>query len=151
MCPFEIAFFTWLYAVSPVTWLAVLMEWPVMPSSAPSRALPQHRRSSTAYTLLKRIGTSLRGMWPETQAYGLWESLWWYLVSRGSSVVSHTVISFSVSSHSWGSNMFFFLFACEGVLSHGPASHSRKQQGGMLPGTPGILVPARQVPSPERS
>ena len=45
-----------------------------------------------------------------------------------------------------GSNMFFFLFACEGVLNRGPASHSRKQQGWDAPWDPWNSGPSQTSP-----
>lgn len=47
-----------------------------------------------------------------------------------------------------GSNTFFFLFACEGVLSRGPASHSRKQQGWDAPWDPWYSGPSQMSPIP---
>lgn len=72
MCPFEMAFVTQLHAVSSVMWSAVPMGWSMMPSSERSikSTTPVHQ-SSTAHTLLKMIGTSLRRMQPETQACGV--------------------------------------------------------------------------------
>ena len=142
------ALLTWLYAVSSVTWSAVLMAWSVMPSGAPSRAPLQYHRSSTACTLWKGLERVWGGRGQRLGHVGLWESLWCCLVSRGSSVASHTGTSFSVSSHSGGSNTFFFLFACEGVLSRGPASRSRKQQGWDAPWDPWYSGPSQTSPVP---
>ena len=70
MCPFEMAFFTWLYAVS--SHVVRCADGLVRDAEECSiKCTTPYHWSSTGYTLLKRIGMSLRGMWPETLVYGV--------------------------------------------------------------------------------
>lgn len=96
-------------------------------------------------TLLKRTGASLRGVGRDSGTWGC-GSLCDAAV-RGSSWPPRRDLIFSLLPPG-GSNTFFFLFACEGVLSRGPASLQQEAAGWDAPWDPWYSGPSQMSPIP---
>lgn len=110
---------------------------------------PQSHRSPIAHTLLKSIGTCLRGVRTETQAWGAVGVF--AMILHVTWVQPPTSWSCFQSPHApGGASVFVFLFALEGVLSRGPASRSRKRRVQDVPLGPVVFwSQSVKVTSPE--
>ena len=150
MWPLEMAFVTRLYAVSSVVWSAVLMGWSMLPSSEHSI------ESTTPVSPVIYCACTFKNDWNKSERdaardSGLWgcgslcDDTWCHVVPvRSPTPWSH----FKSPPTPGGQTCFSSFFAHEGVLSHGPASRSRKQQGWDAPWDPWYSVPSQTSPVP---